>query len=333
VSNRETEILDFLQSAGWAGASRRKLAGDASRRRYERIADANLGVAILMDAPPGSGETILPFVTITGILRDCGLSAPRLYHSDLGHGFLLLEDLGDRLFATEARSGVDHEREIYHAAVDTLLELHKMNPSGDVGTYEPSVMAELACLAITWYSGETSNDAVLPLNDILRDLLEDIPGIDEVLVLRDFHAENLIWLPERTGVQRVGLLDYQDALRGHAAYDLASLLEDARRDVPGALREDLLMYYLDQSGKDGEAFRCAYSVLAAQRNLRIIGVFARLGMLYGKPKYIDLIPRVWRNLSSDLGHPRLKALREVVAAKLPAPSQRYLDELKSRCPA
>ena len=152
-----------------------------------------------------------------------------------------------------------------------------------------------------------------------------------VLALRDFHAENLIWLPERDGAARVGLLDFQDAFAGHPAYDLVSLLEDARRDVAPEVREAMVTHYIAGSGTDAAAFRTAFATSGAQRNLRILGVFARLSMHFGKPQYVALIPRVWAHLQADLADPALADLRDFLDGVLPAPDPDRLERIRSLC--
>jgi len=161
-------------------------------------------------------------------------------------------------------------------------------------------------------------------------LAEHAPDCD-VLVQRDYHAENLLWLPKRTGHARVGLLDFQDAALGHRAYDLVSLLQDARRDVPITLEDTMIRHYISQTGLESDAFKTAYAVWGAQRNLRILGVFARLCLRDGKAHYVDLIPRVWGLLQRDLGHPELSNVKRIIDAHVPAPSPARLENLKSRC--
>ena len=149
-----------------------------------------------------------------------------------------------------------------------------------------------------------------------------------VTVLRDYHAENLIWLPEREGARRAGLLDFQDAWIGHRAYDLVSLLQDARRDVSEETAAACMRHYLDGSGLDAERFEAACAVLGAQRNLRILGVFARLAVTRGNPRYIDLVPRVWHHLERDLAHPALAEVRRILDV-LPAPTPSVLERLRT----
>ena len=322
----------LLDRAGWGSARAEPLAGDASLRRYERLRRGE-EAAVLMDAPPDAGEDVRPFLAIARHLAELGLSAPRVLAADEGAGFLLLEDLGDDLYARLlSRSDEGLERALYQAAVDLLAELHRHPAPAGIAAYGPEVMADRAALAWRWYRRGVAGDAgdAAGAERAVRDMLEQLAPETDVLVLRDYHAENLLWLPEREGVARVGLLDFQDALAGHRAYDLVSLLEDARRDVAAALREAMIARYIAATGLDEASFRAAAAALGAQRNLRIIGVFARLSMHYGRPRYVDLIPRVWAHLGRDLDHPWLEPLRRV-AATLPEPTPERLARLKELC--
>lgn len=344
MTPRAARIAAFLDASGWGEATRAPLAGDASNRRYERLTSApgtgmNHDRAVLMDAPPEKGEDTRPFVRIARHLSALGLSAPAILAEDSAAGLLLLEDLGDDLYARVVLERRADETELYAAAVDALIVLHNHPPPFGLPTYDPGLMAEKAALAGQWYAGgsapvaETDSDhpAARTLADSIAPLLTLHCPDATVLIQRDYHAENLLWLPDRHGVERVGLLDFQDALAGHPAYDLVSLLEDARRDVPAPLQSAMLARYLAAAGTDPDAFRRAYALLGAQRNLRILGVFARLSLHYGKPHYVDLIPRVWGHLQHDLAHPDLTDLKHTVDRTLPLPDAERLDLLKARC--
>jgi aminoglycoside/choline kinase family phosphotransferase len=185
-------------------------------------------------------------------------------------------------------------------------------------------------LAFTEYAGMPNPPA--PILTLFHEILAEHALPADVMILRDYHAENILWLPERHGAAQAGLLDFQDALQGHRAYDLVSLLEDARRDVTPATREAMLHHYIHATGQSDAAFRASFAVLGAQRNLRILGVFARLARVRHKPHYIDLIPRVWAHLQTDLAHPALAKLRPLVTNALPAPNAAHLHWLKSTCP-
>lgn len=305
-------VARFLAEAGWADAERAPLAGDASNRAYQRVRDGDGRGAVLMIAPPERGEDTRPFVAVAEHLRRLGLSAPEIYAGDTEHGLLLIEDLGDDLFARIARDRPEIEPPVYDAAVDVLVHLHRTPPPDFAAGYDRAMLVERAELARIWYARHDQDSAFSAEIDTL---FAETGDREEVLALRDYHAENLLWLPDRNGVARVGLLDFQDALRGHRAYDLVSLVEDARRDLAPGLANRLVDRYVRESGVEGDAFTRAMALYGAQRNLRILGVFARLARRDGKPGYLKLIPRVWGHLMHDLSHPALQRLRTLVDRK------------------
>ncbi len=319
----------FVETTDWAGAPLEFLAGDASNRRYYRLARTNGAQAVLMDAPPEKGEDTRPFIAIAHHLRDHGLSAPDIYAMDIENGFLLIEDLGDAIFARVLERDAALGKTLYVAAVEALAVLAKAPLPSGIDAYDPATMGPLAGLAGSWYAGDPS--AAKAISDASRTALNALPAAAETLVLRDFHAENLIWLPDRDGTARVGLLDFQDARVGHPAYDVASLIRDARREVQEQTQQATAAHFAQLHGltiKNAEHALCAQG---AQRNLRILGVFARLSLHFGKPHYIDMIPRVWRNLQIELAHPALHDLRSVALETLPEPSPQHLQDLKDRC--
>ena len=334
----------FLAAAGWGGAALSPLAGDASNRRYERLANGPGGRhAVLMDAPAERGEDISVFLAFTGLLRDRGFSAPEVFEADIAAGFAIIEDLGDALYARVAAASPNIEATLYETAVDLLAAMHAAPPptqaegsgaSVAIQPYDGAVLRREARLALDWWrraaTGETPGDGLLAEYDALIDAAcADVVGDRSALVLRDYHAENLLWLPDRKGHRRVGLLDYQDALLGSPAYDLVSLLEDARRDTSDDLQAAMLDRYVATTGVDDRAFRAAYAALGAQRNLKIIGIFARLHLRDGKPAYLDLIPRVWAHLQRDLAHPALAPLADFVARNIPAPDPATLGRIRA----
>lgn len=323
----------FLLASGWGSAARAPLAGDASNRRYERLTATDGTPAVLMDAPPEKGEDVRPFMAIADYLTGLGLSAPRILAADEANGFLLLEDLGDDLFARAVVKTPALETTLYTAATDVLLELHQHTPP-QLAPYDAPVMADMAVLAYRWYGARNTGSLEsrsAAFHDAFQALLSAHIPEATVLIQRDYHAENLLWLPGRTGAARVGLLDFQDAMLGHPAYDLVSLLQDARRDVPVEVEQEMLAYYIARSGHEAERFTAAYALLGTQRNLRILGVFGRLSLHANKPHYIDFIPRVWGYLLRDLAHPVLAPVRAQLLADLPAPSNALLTELKDKC--
>lgn len=314
----------LLSAAGWADAVEAPLAGDASFRSYRRLGRSGQTV-ILMDAPPPH-EDVRPFVAMGRWLGDGGYSAPQILAADEEAGYLLLEDLGDSLFSREILAGAD-EGELYAAAVDVLADCHGRAAASFLEPYSPDFLLSEARLFVDWYVPFATGDRLAAartaeFETLWRAALAGILDVGPpVTVLRDYHAENLIWLPRRSGLARVGLLDFQDALAGSVAYDLASLLNDIRRVVPDDLAEQMIMRYLAQpvaAGLDPAEFRTAYAVLGAQRNTKIIGIFTRLSQRDGKPAYLDYLPRLWRLLARDLEHPALSDLKDWFADAVPA---------------
>lgn len=333
MPERASLRMHFLDRTGWGAARSELVAGDASNRRYDRLTRAG-ETRILMDAPPDKGEEVQPFLDITAYLRHAGLSAPQVYAQDTKHGFLLIEDLGDDLFARVIKADKTCEISLYEAAVDVLLDLHAATPP-DLPRYDARVMTDVACLAFDWYLrgaiGSVDADARAAFAAAMRAALTPLDTTDPVLIQRDYHAENLIWLPERAGSRRVGLLDYQDAMLGHPAYDLVSVLQDTRRDVSLDLQNRMIDRYLAGSDMQKESFQEAYALLGLQRNLRILGVFARLSLAYGKPHYVDLIPRVWGHIETGLSHPAAVEIAPCIQATLPTPTPIILQSLKDQC--
>ncbi|SFT96620.1 aminoglycoside phosphotransferase family protein [Sedimentitalea nanhaiensis] len=331
MSERDGLARSFLDGTEWANARRSPLAGDASNRRYERLTQPTTGkTAVLMDAPPDKGEDVRPFLYIARHLCAIGLSAPEILAEDCHNGFLLIEDLGDALFARVIPVQPQLEPTLYAAATDVLLTLHGAGlPQLD--SYDTGLMTEMAALAFAKYRFGIMGDAngESQFRDAFSALLDSVTPARPVLIQRDYHAENLLWLPDRQGVARVGLLDFQDAMAGHPAYDLVSLLQDARRDVPAEIETAMITRYLQGSGLARNAFETAYAVLGAQRNLRILGVFARLGQDRAKPHYVDLIPRVWAHLMRDLEHAALAPVAELLHDALPPPTPANLQMLKA----
>lgn len=322
---RAVEITAFLRRQGWGDAERRPLAGDASARRYERLYHSG-GTAILMDAPPAeNAPATASFLHIATWLREHGFSAPEILASNEPAGLLLLEDLGEGLFSRQTDRAPDRAEMLYSAGIETIVGWQILPPPGDLPTPDATALAEATALAWKCYGFGGGADAVAELARCLAETEATAP----VLALRDVHAENLIWLPEREGIARVGLLDFQDAFLAHPAYDVVSLTQDARRDVPPGLQERLLAQFLSLTGYDPEIFRRDAAAIAAQRHLRILGVFARLAG-QGRPHYLTHVPRVWRQLLHNLKTPHLATLRAAVLDTLPEPAAGHLDRLRTR---
>ena len=310
------EAPDFLAAHGWAGADIRPLAGDASFRRYFRV-HRDGETAVLMDAPPAH-EDVGPFLKVAGHLLDRGLKAPRPLAVDRRRGLLLLEDFGDDRVGPLLLREPHRERDIYEQAVDLLAELTFRPAPDDLPPYDEPAMEREVRLLTEWYA--PALDVPVDEAAYLAAWRAAWGGVIEeatqnpVLVLRDYHADNLMVLPENA----LGLLDFQDALAGHAAYDLVSLLQDARRDVSAELEQAMFDRFCEAAMiADRDRFRADYEVLGAQRNTKILGIFTRLWRRDGKQHYLPLQPRVWGYLERNLSHPALAPVRAWFDANLP----------------
>ncbi len=334
MSDRRLAIERFLATEGWSWTAARPLAGDASFRTYWRLA-ADGRRAVLMDAPPPH-EDIRPFSRVARHLKGLDFSAPTILAEDVDAGLLLLEDLGDGTFSRLLDAGAD-EAVLYGLATDVLIDLHRRPaaaaiPDG-VPPYDDGRLLDEASLFTDWYlpavTGAPAPAAMRAAYvDAWRAVLPAVQAAPRTLVLRDFHVDNLMSLPDREGVAACGLLDFQDAVAGPAAYDLMSLLEDARRDVHPALRDAMLARYRRAMPElDAVAFAAVFAILAAQRHAKVIGIFTRLARRDGKPAYSVHIPRVWRLLERALLHPALRPVRHWFDRHVPpeirvTPSQR-----------
>jgi N-acetylmuramate 1-kinase len=349
MSDRRLAMQDFLARSGWGGAKVTPLAGDASTRRYARLALADRK-AMLMDQPQGVEGAVAPpgaseetrralgynavarlagadcarFAAAAAWLRGHGLAAPDIYAADHTNGFVILEDLGDALFAQVLADG-GNEKQLYQAAVEVLAKIHAKDAPAALSSDKPlfdfdqtALVAETDLLT-EWFlplalKRSATAEEVREHRSLWRAALAGIAAQRRVFVHRDYHAENLLWLPEREGVAKVGLIDFQDAVAGSPAYDLISLTEDARRDVSLAVAEAATAHYLAAMRAQGTAldeagFRREMAVMAAQRNAKIVGIFARLYKRDGRVRYLAFLPRVWGYLERDLTHPALGDLR------------------------
>ena len=345
---RDEQMRDFLAGCGWGNAVVTPIPGDAYTRTYARLADGARR-ALLMNQPQGAEAPVAPagatpaerqamgynavarlagadigrFAAVAQHLRNAGLSAPDIHAADNAAGFMVLEDLGDGLFADVVASGGD-ERALYLNAMEVLARLHAQDAPGEMSgkplfAYDETALVSEADLLTQWYfpyaldrdatAGEVDEHRAL-----WRAALAPVLAAPKVFVHRDYHAQNLLWLPDRNGAAKTGLIDFQDAVAGSRAYDLVSLLEDARRDVGAGIAEAALAHYFEMMTAQGTpvdeaAFRAEMAAIAAQRNAKIVGIFARLFKRDGKPRYLSYLPRVWGHLSGDLAHPSLAALR------------------------
>jgi len=306
-------LAAFLDAAGWGDAAIEPLAGDASLRRYFRLRLGALS-AMLMYAPPPA-EDPRPFAHAARWLAGNGLRAPRILAEAAPQGLILLEDFGEARMREFLDAEPEAEQAAYGAAVATLIGLHRL-PPGPFAEYSLAEYLREALLFTRWYCparGLAVDEPgyIAAWEQVLGELLpRQRPG---VTVLRDYHSENIMLLD---GADQQGLLDFQDALVGHPAYDLVSLLQDARREVSPRLEALMLELYQVQTGTGGQ-FVADYARLGAQRNAKIIGIFVRLWRRDGKPRYLDYLPRVWAALTRDLAHPALEPVRRWFAENIP----------------
>ncbi len=305
----------FLARHGWAGARIAPLAGDASFRRYFRVHDA-ARTAVLMDAPPHL-EDSRPFLAIGKHLHDLGFSAPQPLAADLDQGLILLEDFGDNRVGPVLARDPSQERAVYETAVDILAALHAHPATGVAAYAEPELLRE-ARLFPDWYLPAVAVAEGPGYDAAWTGLWPHVLAGPPVLTLRDYHADNLMII-DRPGLRGLGLLDYQDALAGHPAYDLVSLLQDVRRIVSPELEAAMLTRYLAaRPDTDAHAFRTAYDILGAQRNIKILGVFTRLYVRDGKASYPAFHPRLWDLVTRNLQSPALAPVAAWFAAHVPA---------------
>ncbi|MHA1153958.1 MAG: aminoglycoside phosphotransferase family protein [Alphaproteobacteria bacterium] len=333
MTERARAISEFLATAGWADAERRLLAADASFRRYERLSRDGAS-RVLMDAPPPR-ENVRAFDQIARTLIDLGLSAPRPLEIDEAAGLMLLEDFGDRTFTRALAEDAD-EATLYRLAIDSLIVLHRRwRPvsGAEPPPYDNARLLDEALLLPDWFlpalrGAPTPEPVRAAYIEAWRTVLARARAVPDCLVLRDYHVDNLMLLEGREGVAACGLLDFQDAVIGPIAYDVVSLLEDARRDIDSGVAAEMLARYLDAFPElDRARFMESYAVLGAQRAAKIVGIFTRLSRRDEKDQYLHHIPRVWRILTADLEHPALAPVkawfdREVPAADRSAPTTR-----------
>jgi aminoglycoside/choline kinase family phosphotransferase len=348
LNDREAQRVAFLKEAGLGEAVRAPLPGDASTRRYERLTPVSGPGLMLMDqaaaaeSPPAdpawsperrkaegwnaiarlSAGRIEAFAAVASHLRGVGLSAPAIVALDAPAGLAVLEDFGDDLFARVIENGAD-ERPLYLAAIDALAELHAAPTppmlTGAAGkwplqTYDATALQGGADLFVEWLpklKPELAFDeaAIADWREAWAPIVAEGEAGASVMAHRDYHAENLIWLADREGAARVGMIDFQDAVRAHPSWDLHSLLQDARRDVSGDLEAEALERYFEVAGvADRAAFLRSYAGLAALNEARILGIFARLISRDGKPRYGAFMPRMWAHLNANLTKPGLEGV-------------------------
>jgi tRNA threonylcarbamoyl adenosine modification protein YjeE len=345
-------LRQFLTDAGYADAERQRMAGDASTRSYARLIRQD-GVFILMNSPrrPDGpaiydgksysaaahlAEDVKPFVAIANGLRERGFSAPSIHHADLEAGFLITEDFGGVGIIEGDPPWPIAER--YQAATDMLAALHRealpeilpLAPQVNyaIPTFDTDALLVEIGLMPEWYlpdrGVELTRDLRAEFVAMWRDLLSKPAAAPKTWVLRDFHSPNLIWLDQRPDIAKVGIIDFQDTVLGPPAYDLASLLQDARLDVPEPLELALLTRYIKARRASDDSFDPAdfaeiYAIMSAQRNTKLLGIFARLNRRDGKPQYLRHLPRIWTYLTRSLAHPALSGIRAWYSANVPPP--------------
>lgn len=311
-------LHEFVRDAGWEDAAIEAIPGDASFRRYFRLRRASGASAMLMHAPPPH-EDPQPFLKVARWLSDHEMRAPEIIAAEAARGWVLTEDFGNDRMRDWIDENPQGERAAYDGAIDALVELHKY-PAGPFPPYDMATYQREAALLTEWYApakgllvdeqgyGQAWEEALAPLLE-----RQSSP----VTVLRDYHAENIMLLGDPSQDAPQGLIDFQDALAGHPAYDLVSLLQDARRDVSRELERAMLDRYIAAAGPD-DHFLADYARLGAQRNAKIVGIFTRLYKRDGKPRYLDLIPRVWALMERDLAHEALAPVARWFDANIPA---------------
>lgn len=320
MTDRNLLLTAFLERVGWHQSTRYPLAGDASARRYERLVQPS-GSAVLMDAA-SDGDSVAAFVRIAKLLRNWGYSAPEILAVDMEGGFILLEDLGDGRIA-DLITDTALEEKLYKLAVDFLISLQRHPVPDDLPRFDNETLQAQGDIFLEYYytavtKQQISASAKTEYQEIWQGLYPKMRLGEDVLVMRDFHGENLMHLPSRAGLERLGLLDFQDALGGPALYDLVSLLEDVRRDISPELSRKLIEDYCHQSGLDRNAAGAAYAVLSVYRNLRIAGIFIRLSQSENKARYLKFLPGLWRTVDRYLDHPDLSELKNWFDINLPA---------------
>lgn len=321
MSDLPDGLSEFVSSAGWGDTRIEAIPGDASFRRYFRLRRATGETAMLMHAPPPD-EDPQPFILVAGWLSANGMRAPQIIAQSLREGWLLTEDFGDDRMREWVDANPADETPAYEAAIDALVALHQ-RPAGPFAPYGMPTYLRETRLLTRWYTpAQSLNVDEAAYDKAWEEALTPLMARQSspVTVLRDYHAENIMLLGGKATAPQ-GLIDFQDALSGHRAYDLVSLLQDARRDVPEELEDAMLARYIEAAGAD-EHFRADYARLGAQRNAKIVGIFVRLYKRDGKPKYLSLIPRVWAAMERDLKHPALAPVADWFLANIP-------DELRA----
>ncbi len=323
--SRAPDAAAFLKPHRYAAHDFVPLAQDVSTRRYHRAPDRGV---LLMQADAQSHTLFAAISNMTRWLSDLQLSVPRILDADPKTGLMLIEDFGDDLYADVIASTPARESALYEAAVEVLARIHSAAPPA-LPSYDRAFIAQELEIAFDFYAPLAADGRAAFLG-AFDEALEACGPLESVTVLRDFHAQNLFWLPDRAGLSRVGLIDFQDARLGHPAYDFVSFVTDARRDVSAELRRPLARKLAQACGYEIDAFEQAAALFSAQRNLKILGIFARLAITRNRTSHLPLCGRVWGHLQDDLGHPALAEIARLVAQHIPAPDARQLAAIKGK---
>lgn len=317
----EQDIIAFLQGTDWFQADQTPLAGDASARRYRRLSRGK-NTAILMIAPPKTCGPLAPFQTIAAHLSENGLRAPKIFASNTRKGLMLLEDFGDNLLATLAETSPSQAKTLYRDATKVLVKLHHAPLPNSMRETTTETLTQMTGLVFDYYAPNVSKHDQDNAKAALLAHLNGLPKLPPSLSLRDYHAENIVWLGSKEiGTDAMGLLDFQDAFVTHPAYDLVSLCQDARRDVSHDIEKACIASFLQGTKLNETAFIAGYHAIGLQRNLRILGVFCRLASERQKPQYLSLLPRVWAHVQNSLAQPGMEKPKAAFAC-LPAPEDR-----------
>lgn len=317
---REDFAASYAAAQGWQDVTLEALPADASFRRYYRLAGAPRALLLMQDPPdrPPVPPYVMvePFIAIDEHMRSLGLRAPEIFARDIKNGLLLLEDFGDDTYTRLLNRGVD-AKDLYEIAVDVLSHLHRHPQRCDIQLphYDDRLLVDEAMLLPDWYypmlTGKVPTEGMKEsYREVWKNLFAKMPKDQDTLVLRDYHVDNLMLTTDGAGIDRCGLLDFQDAVIGHSSYDLMSLLEDARRDVPQDLQKHLYDRYMaDVKPANRDGFDYAYRVLAAQRHAKVLGIFVRLFARDGKDRYLQFIPHVHKLFLNALNAPALAPLK------------------------
>ncbi|WBU63820.1 tRNA (adenosine(37)-N6)-threonylcarbamoyltransferase complex ATPase subunit type 1 TsaE [Paracoccus aerodenitrificans] len=326
---RAAQRAAFIQSADWADARVEFLAGDASARRYFRLTGEK-GQAVLMDADP---ETLASYLAMTLWLEERGFTVPQIHAADRTLGLALIEDFGDAQLARVIDAQPMMAEPLYTRIASLLARLSSYPPAPGILALDGPEMARQVGLFAEWYpsaagAGQEAQQAADQIGLCIEKLHARLcADMAPVTSLRDFHAENIILTPD----DRLGLLDFQDAVAAHPGYDLASALHDPRRTLSEQVEQATIARFLDETGLDPHRFRPAFALLSAQRNLRIMGIFTRLCLRDGKTRYLDFMPRSWQLIQKVLALPELAELSDLVSRQ-PAPSTEIIERIRSQCP-